>query len=124
MKEKGKWLAASLIGAFVVVYGTTLLLQSVFGRTVFEGGWKDLNYMLLAILCALPFMLASLLPVRGDGILISAGLFAVLFVLLQLVMITRQEVVAGDILIRTLIVLPAVALLTVTAVGFLSGKDL
>ena len=87
-----------------------------------NGGLLDLNYAYLSLLCAVPFVLGSLVKLNITSknrfiFIIAAGLlFAVLFTTVHWAFVYYGVEMAADVLFRTLLVLPISALLVVLAV--------
>lgn len=127
LKSKGAMIVGSLTGAFILIYGTAILFRLLFGGYLFEGGLANLNYALLALLCAVPFALIALAG-RNDGatrnaVLIGEVLFSVLFVLVHLVLVVSAEAMDGAMITRTVAIFPVTALLLVVVLYFTAGKE-
>lgn len=124
LKSKITMAVGSVIGIFVVVYGTALLLGLLFDAYLFEGGLTNLNYGLLALLCALPFAVIAMVGRNGDenkrALIISALLFSILFVLVHLVLVLSSEVMDAG---RILVIFPVSALLLAVVLYFTAGKE-
>ncbi len=92
------------------------------GEYYLNGGLLDVNYTYLSLLCAVPFVLGSLLKLnitpknRLTFIIVSGLLFAVLFTTVHWAFVYYGVEMAADVLFRTLLVLPISALLVVFAV--------
>ncbi|WP_210468900.1 hypothetical protein [Sporosarcina sp. 6E9] len=112
----------SLIAAFLLVYGTAIMNWMLIGEYYLNGGLLDVNYTYLSLLCAVPFVLGSLLKLnitpknRLTFIIVSGLLFAVLFTTVHWAFVYYGVEMAADVLFRTLLVLPISALLVVFAV--------
>ncbi|RAZ81256.1 hypothetical protein [Planococcus halotolerans] len=124
LKSKITMAVGSVIGIFVVVYGTALLLGLLFDAYLFEGGLTNLNYGLLALLCALPFAVIAMVGRNGDenkrALIISTLLFSILFVLVHLVLVLSAEVMDAG---RILVIFPVSALLLAVVSYFTTGKE-
>lgn len=124
LKSKVAVAIGSIIGILVVVYGTALLLGLLFNAYLFEGGLTNLNYGLLALLCALPFVVIAMVGRNGDenkrALIISALLFSILFVLVHLVLVLSAEVMDGG---RIMAIFPVSALLLALVLHFTAGKE-
>ncbi|WP_341963600.1 hypothetical protein NM897_17005 (plasmid) [Planococcus maritimus] len=120
-------LVGSIVGVFVLVYGTAFLFHLLFGRYMLEGGLANLNYGVLALLCAVPFVLKVLIGRSNRStnhlILMSVALFSVLFVLVHLVMLLSTEAMQGDAVTRMLAVFPISALLLVVTLHFTARNE-
>ena len=46
-----------IVGIFLVVYGTAVILRLILGDFLLDGGLTNLNYLLLTLLCVVPFLL-------------------------------------------------------------------
>ena len=112
----------SVIGAFVLVYGTAFMNWMLVGDYFMDGGLLDLNYAYLSLLCAVPFVLGSLVKLNITSknriiFIIAAGLlFAVLFTTVHWAFVFYGVEMAAGVLFRTLLVFPISALLVVLAV--------
>lgn len=112
----------SVIGAFLLVYGTAIINKMLVGDYLMNAGLLDLNYVFLSLLCAVPFVLGCLVklnitPKNRSIFIIAAGLlFAVLFKIVHWALVFHGVEMAADVLFRTLLVLPISALLVVSAV--------
>lgn len=112
----------SVIGAFVLVYGTAIINRVLVGDYFMTSGLLDINYANLSLLCAVPFLLGSLVKLNITLknrliFIIAAGiLFAVLFTTVHWAFVYHGVEMATDVLFRTLLVLPISALLVVLAV--------
>lgn len=111
----------SIIGMLILVYGTAILYKLLMGNYLFEGGLADLHYVYLALLCAIPFVIGSLI-VNSRIVLMSVLLFAVLFVVVHWAFVFTGELVTGKELGRMFIVLPASALLLTVAIRVSRSK--
>lgn len=115
MKSKSVLAAGFLAGAFVLIYGTAAVFGLLTGNYLFEGGLVSLNYALLAILCAAPFVLIALFGRDDSGtrgaVGIGALLFSVLFILVHFVLVLSAEALDGSGIIRTLVIFPVSGLL-------------
>ncbi|WP_084245857.1 hypothetical protein [Planomicrobium okeanokoites] len=127
VKTKIGMVVGSIVGVFILVYGTAFLFHLLFGGYMLEGGLVNLNYGVLALLCAAPFVLKALMGrsncSKGYAILMSAALFSVLFVLVHLVMVLSGEGMQDDAVMRILVVFPLSALLLVVTLHFTSRKE-
>lgn len=124
LKSKVAITMGSVIGIFIVVYGTALLLGLLFNAYLFEGGLTALNYGLLALLSALPFAVIAMVGGNGDenkrALIISALLFSILFVLVHLVLVLSAEVMDAG---RIMVIFPVSALLLALILHFTAGKE-
>ncbi|QUW22356.1 hypothetical protein JSQ81_01830 [Sporosarcina sp. Marseille-Q4063] len=112
----------SLIGAFILVYGTAVMNRMVVGDYYMNEGLVDVNYAYLSLLCAVPFVLGCLVKLnitpknRFTFIIVAGLLFAVLFTTVHWAFVYYGVEMAAGVLFRTLLVLPISALLVVFAV--------
>ena len=127
VKTKVGMLVGSIIGVFVLIYGTAFLFHLLFGGYMLEGGLANLNYGVLALLCAVPFVLGVLIGRSNRStshvIFMSAALFSVLFVLVHLVMVLSAEAMQDDAVTRILAVFPLSALLLVATLHFTARNE-
>ena len=127
IKTKVGMLVGSIVGVFVLIYGTAFLFHLLFGGYMLEGGLANLNYGVLALLCTVPFVLRVLIGRSNHStnqvILMSAALFSVLFVLVHLVMVLSAEAMQGDAVTRILAVFPISALLLIVTLHFTARNE-
>lgn len=127
LKPKVLIAVGSLIGVFVIIYGTAAVYGLLLGSYLFDGGLTNLNYALLATLCAVPFVLVAVMGRKGgettSAVLISALLFSVLFTLVQLVLVLSAEAMDGAAGGRVLATFPISALLLVGALYLTRGRE-
>lgn len=124
LKSKIAMAVGSVIGIFIVVYGTALLLGLLFDAYLFEGGLTNLDYGLLALLCALPFAVIALVGKTGNenkrALVNGALLFSILFVLVHLVLVLSDEVMDAG---RVMAAFPVSALLLAVVLYLTTGKE-
>lgn len=117
----------SVIGIFILVYGTAILFGLLFGSYLFDGGLTNLNYGLLALLSAIPFAFIAVAGGKDAAAIYSfisaVLLFSVLFVLIHLVLVISAEPMDAAAIQRTLAVFPVTALLLLVALYFTVGKE-
>jgi hypothetical protein len=112
----------SVIAAFLLVYGTAIMNWMLVGEYYMNGGLVDVNYAYLSLLCAVPFVLASVVKLnitsknRLTFIIVAGLLFAVLFTTVHWAFVYYGVEMAADVLFRTLLVIPISAFLVVLAV--------
>lgn len=127
VKTKVGMAVGCIIGVFILVYGTAFLFRLLFGGYMLEGGFANLNYGVLTLLCAVPFVLKALIGQSNRStsyaILMSAALFSVLFVLVHLVMVLSAEGMQGGAVTRILAVFPLSALLLVVTLHFTTRNE-
>lgn len=115
-------IVGSVVSTFLLIYGSALGNRLLVGEYMMEGGLLDSNYIILALLCAIPFMLGSLMNMKLENhfnlIVISGLLFAVHFIIVHWAFVYFGVEMSGDILIRAFIVFPVSALLLVVAMRF------
>lgn len=113
-----------VVGAFLLVYGSAILNRIIVGDYFMDRGLLDLNYIILALLCAVPFILASLIKMNMNQekhfnmILMSGFLFAVHFIIVHWAFVYFGVEMSDGILLRTIIVFPISAFLIVLATYF------
>ncbi|WP_195913992.1 hypothetical protein [Planomicrobium sp. YIM 101495] len=128
LKSKAAMLAGSVIGAFILIYGTAILFNLFFGAYMLQGGLADWKYGMLALLCAMPFVLITLFG-RSDrsskyAIFAGAVLFSVLFVIVHLMMVLSAEAMQDDAAERVLIVFPVSALILAVVLYFTARNEI
>ncbi|WP_144391031.1 hypothetical protein [Indiicoccus explosivorum] len=125
-KVKGVLAVCGAAGAFVLVYGTAVMLQLLFSS--YPSALRDPNLAILAVICAAPFAAGSLLTYRETkgqlvfGMAVSAGLFALLFIIIQLLIATAADP-AEDINRRLWIVLAVSATMIIAAVRSAGARE-
>lgn len=117
-------LVASILGSFLIVYGTAFIGNFTFGNFFMTNGINDLNYGVLAILCAAPFFLYILFS-RKKSItqvfkvsLVSSLLFLVVFIPVQLTLAFENPIVTTEHLLAVFTILPGFGLLMIMATHF------
>lgn len=128
LKSKAAMLAGSVIGAFILIYGTAILFNLFFGAYMLQGGLADWKYGMLALLCAMPFVLITLFG-RSDrsskyDIFAGAVLFSVLFVIVHLMMVLSAEAMQDYAAERVLIVFPVSALILAVVLYFTARNEI
>jgi hypothetical protein len=122
MHSKLSLVFGSVIAAFLLVYGTAIMNWMLVGEYYMNGGLVDVNYAYLSLLCAVPFVLASLVKLnitsknRLTFIIVAGLLFAVLFTTVHWAFVYYGVEMAADVLFRTLLVIPISAFFVVLAV--------
>ena len=117
-----------IVGIFLAVYGTAVILRLIFGDFLLDGGLTNPNYSLLALLCLVPFLF-YLLVSRNDfekvnEVILTSGLFFILlFVYTNFILVLALTENSSAIAIRLLIIFPIVALLLVTVLHFFQSKN-
>lgn len=117
-QSKGLLVCGSVIGAFLVVYGTAFVFRLFMGDYLLAGGLLDVNYAYLALLTALPFVALGIVgsPKTSFKMFFASGvLFAVLFIVVHWAFVFTGEQASGKEIGRMLMVFPISALLVVVA---------
>lgn len=127
IKTKVGMLVGSIMGGFILVYASALIFYLLFGGYMLESGLANLNYGILALLCAVPFVLRVLIGrgMRSTShiILMSGALFSVLFILVHLVMVLSAEAMQGSAVSRMLLIFPLSAFLLVVVLHFTARTE-
>jgi hypothetical protein len=113
----------SIIGMFILVYGTAILFKLSFGEYLMVDGLGDLNYLFLFILCAVPFVLGIIGENGGKLTLMSGLFFGTLFILVHGTLIFSVLEMTSEILARILTVIPISALLIVIVCYFIINNE-
>ena len=126
-RSKSFLLLSSIIGIFLLVYGTSVIMYFWLGNNLMVGGITNLNYALLALLCLAPFVFYLLFAGnhanRAFEVIVASGiLFCLLFVPLHFVLVFDGEVLSGGELLRLLTTLPAYAFMLVPIAHFMLGR--
>ena len=105
----------SIIGTIILVYATALINRLLMGNYLMNNGLWDLNYVYLALLCAVPFVLVSFSKStnRFPAILFAGVFFVVLFTTVHWAFVFYGVEMSSAVLTRTLYVLPISAILVV-----------
>ena len=126
LKSKGAMAVGSVIGMFILIYGSAILFSLLFGEYLFEGGLTNLNYGILAILSAIPFVLVAVVGKKDAAarysVISAALLFSVLFGLVHLVLVISAEPMDAAAIQRTLAAFPVTTLLLIVTLYFTVGK--
>lgn len=130
LQSKQGLVGGSIIGVFLLVYGSAIAFRVLVGEYMLEGGLTNLSYSYLALLCALPFVLEGLTRSNNgqkkyfNTIVMSGVLFAILFVVIHWAFVYSGEQLTDDAIRRMLIVFPISALLIVVAIRIaLMGRE-
>lgn len=117
-------IGGSVVGAILLVYGSAIGNRLLVGDYMMNGGLLDPNYMILAALCALPFVFASLKGTstsqkkQANMIPISGILFAMHFIIVHWAFVYYGVEMSGSLLTRTFLVFPITAFCIVVATYF------
>ena len=115
-----------IVGIFLVVYGTSVILRLLLGDFLLDGGLNDLNYLLLTLLCAVPFLFYLVVSKNPfdqvtEVILTSGLFFLILFVYANFMLVFSMTEQSNAIAVRLLITFPTVALILVVVLNFAKG---
>lgn len=123
-KSKSLLVGGSIVGTFILVFGTAILFRLLMGTYFMKGGLADSNYILLALLCAVPFAVCSLIEMNKnpkkhiEAILIGGVLFSLIFMTVHGCLVFSASPMTDAAITRTLIVFPISALFIVLAAYF------
>lgn len=117
------------VGIFLVVYGTAVVLRLILGNYLLDGGLANLNYALLSLLCAVPFLIYLLISRNqiervSEVILTSGFFFLILFVYVNFMLVFSLIEKLRENEIRLLISFPVVALILVVVLQFIQSKNI
>lgn len=112
-----------------MIFGTSIILHLLVGNFLLEGGLSNLNYLLLALLCAMPFLLYVIISgnniERVTNVILTSGLFfLILFVYANFILVFSMTVQSQVIAVRSLITFPALALILVIVLHFSQSENL
>ncbi|MBS4176002.1 hypothetical protein [Lederbergia citrea] len=115
-RSKGFLFLLSIVGIFLLVYGTSVILYLLSGNYLLDGGLTDPNYVFLALSCSAPFVLYLLFSRRHSAralevILTSGLLFVVLFIPAHFSLVLDGVEKSQNLLFRLITILPVYALL-------------
>jgi hypothetical protein len=127
-RSKGYLFVSSIIGMFLLVYGTSIILRLLTGNELFDGVLSDINYVYLALLCSAPFVLYVLLSgkhsQRAFRVILASGiLFKILFVPVYLTLVLEGKEITQEIIARILTIIPLSALLLVIVSHFAMARN-
>lgn len=113
---------------FLVVYGTAIILRLLLGDFLLDGGLTNLNYLLLTLLCAVPFLLYLLVSKNHlekvtEVILTSGVFFLIFFIYTNFMLVFSMTVQSQAIAVRLLMTFPMVALILVVVLHFTQGGN-
>ena len=117
-----------IVSIFLVVYGTAIILRLLLGDFLLDGGLTNLNYLLLTLLCAVPFLLYLLVSKNyfekvTEVILISGVFFLIFFIYTNFLLVFSMTEQSQAIAARLLMTFPAVALILVVVLHFTQGRN-
>ncbi|MFJ7933747.1 hypothetical protein [Sporosarcina sp. NPDC096371] len=118
-----------IAGAFLLVYGTAVILRLTLGNYLLEGGLANLSYVLLAVLCVLPFLVYLFISGNQVGRILevigtSGFFFSILFVYVNFMLVFSSTEKFPEDEIRLLICFPVVALILVVLLQFIHSKNI
>lgn len=115
----------SIIGLFILVYGTVILFKLAFGKYLMVDGLMDLNYLLLFLFCAVPLVIGISFDIKNACkiILMSGIFFGTLFIFVHGALIFSVLEMTPAILTRILIVIPMSALIIVVVSYFVISRE-
>ena len=122
-KGKGTLVVGSVLGIFLLVYGTAVVFRLLMGSYFLNEGLTDPNYILLALLCAIPFGVGSSMGKNKttkkhfETIFMGGVLFTLLFTTVHGVLVFWAPEMTNEVIVRTLTVFPISALFVVLAVN-------
>ena len=127
-QSKSSLFALCIVCAFLIVYGTAVVLRLVLGEYLIAGGLANLSYVLLTLLCAIPFLLYLSLSKthfrKIKEVIFTSGLFfLVLFVYSNFILVLALTENSSAIAIRLLIIFPTVALILVAFLHFTLSEN-
>ena len=113
---------------FLVVYGTAIILRLLLGDFLLDGGLTNLNYLLITLLCAVPFLLYLLVSKNHlekvtEVILTSGVFFLIFFIYTNFMLVFSMTVQSQAIAVRLLMTFPMVALILVVVLHFTQGGN-
>lgn len=118
-----------IVGTFLVVYGTIVILRLLLGDYLLDGGLNNPNYLLLTFLCTVPFLLYVLISRNNNErlteVILTSGLFfLILFVYTNFMLVFSMTEQSQAIEVRLLTTFPMVALILVVVLHFSQGRNL
>lgn len=117
-----------IVGVFLVVYGSAIVLRLLLGNFLLDGGLINLNYLLLTLLCVVPFLLYLLISKNycekvTEVILISGLFFLTFFVYSNFMLVFSMTEQSQAIAVRLLMIYPTLALILVVVLHFTQGSN-
>lgn len=115
----------SMIGLFILVYGTAILFRLFFGKYLMSDGLMDINYLLLVLFCAVPIVIGIF--INKDNalkmILMIGLFFGPLFIFIHGALIFSVLELTPEIVARILTVIPISALIIVGVSYFILNRE-
>lgn len=123
-QSKGFLVISSIVGMFILVYGTSIILRLLLGNYLMAAGLFDLSYAILALSCSVPFIIYIILNARPLAVILVSGfLFLALFIPVQFAFVTMIEKMSPENLVRILTIFPLTAIIFVFVAHFVySGQ--
>lgn len=127
-QSKRSLLVLCIVGAFLVVYGSAIVLRLLLGNFLLDGGLTNLNYLLLTLLCMVPFLLYLLISKNycekvTEVILISGIFFLIFFIYSNFMLVFSMTEQSQAIAVRLLMIYPTLALILVVVLHFTQGSN-
>lgn len=127
-QSKRSLLVLCIVGTFLVVYGSAIVLRLLLGNFLLDGGLTNLNYLLLTLLCVVPFLLYLLISKNycekvTEVILISGLFFLIFFVYSNFMLVFSMTEQSQAIAVRLLMIYPTLALILVVVLHFTQGRN-
>ena len=117
-----------IVGVFLVVYGTAVILRLLLGDFLLDGGLKISTILILTLLCTVPFLFYLLVNKNNfekvaEVILTSGLFFLILYVYANFMLVFTMTEQSQAIAVRLLTIFPAVALILVVVLNFAQGRN-
>lgn len=128
-QSKISLLILCIVGIFLFVYGTAGILRLLLGKFLLGGGFADVNYATLALLCAVPFILyivvtSNTLETMRELILTSGAFFVIIFIYVNAMLVNSLIEMHPEMVTRLLTVFPAASFLLVFVLSFAQKRNI
>ena len=127
-QSKISLLILCIVSIFLFVYGTAGIFRLILGKFLLDGGFANVNYAILALLCAAPFMFyilftSSTLEQMRGLIVTSGAFFIVLFIYVNIMLVNSLIEAHPETTTRLLTVFPATAIILVFVLSFAQKRN-
>jgi hypothetical protein len=118
-----------IVGIFLFVYGTAGVLRLLLGKFLLEGGFANVNYATLALLCAVPFILyivvtSNTVETMRELIVTSGAFFVIIFIYANAILVNSLIEMHPEMVTRLLTVFPAASFLLVFVLSFVQKRNI
>lgn len=117
-----------IVGIFLFVYGTAGILRLLLGVFLLEGGFANINYAVLALLCAAPFIIyilftSNTIDRMKELIVTSGSFFVILYMYVNFMLVNSLIVMHPETVTRMLTAFPTAVLILVFVLSFAQKRN-